>query len=113
MQPNTKPNTKYEGSVRSALARIRRELKRAGYEMGRTEGRYHPFASTQKVYPGMTAHRVGVSRWIAVDYSRPYDVYESAEAKAERHRFEKEAFEFLRSKGLPLDERGWLECLYY
>jgi len=103
---------KFQGTVKSALQRIRKELKAAGYDLGRTEGRYHPFGPEQKIIPGMTAHRIGCSRSIAIDYhSRIWT--ESDADKVERHRIEHEAWDMLRSKGLPIDQRGWMECLYY
>jgi len=103
----------YNGTVKAGLQRIRQELKAAGYTMGRTEGRYHPFANTQKHYPGLEAHRVGCSRWISVYFFAHPGVFESDEARVERKRVEAEARQLLRDKGLPLDDRGWMECRFY
>lgn len=93
----------YEGSVKSALSRARKILRAAGFPMGKVVGRYHPFMRTQTIEEGITVHRVGCSRNVAVG------AYTTSHM---RHPREREAIETLRNAGMPFDEKGWLACSY-
>lgn len=95
----------FQGEVASALARCRRTLKAAGFELSQKIGRYHPFESTQTLTHGVRVTRVGCSSTIALHghlgrYAKSEDI----------RALEARALEALRAAGLPFDDRGWLEC---
>lgn len=100
------PYYDYDGAVRSALARVRRELKAAGISLGRVEGRYHAFGPAQKIVPGWNVARVGMSSTVALHFlSRTHKKADEAPPLVE-------VVALLRTKGLPFDERGWMTCRY-
>lgn len=114
MQPHNKNEIGvFPGTVKSGLARIRKELKKLGYTLGKVEGRYHPYGEPQRVTPGINAHRVGCSRSIAVSYTMSHSVHESDAQREERKAITHKAWAQLRAAGLPLDDKGWMDCEFY
>lgn len=98
----------YPGQVSSALKRVRKILRDAGYSLGKVTGPYSPFGNTQTSHEGPNASRVGCSRWISLHWthSSPY-------CRKKRSQWMPEILALLREAGLPFDDKGWLECKYY
>ncbi|HZN48396.1 MAG TPA: hypothetical protein VFB71_12285 [Ramlibacter sp.] len=94
--PTTTPT--YPGTVRSALTRTRRELKAAGFSLGKIVGRY----PNQHVVSGWNAKQVGCSNTIRVIYwnDSPGDVHDTPAT----------VVPMLRARGLPFDDSGWMKC---
>ena len=103
----------FPGTVKSGLARIRRELKKLNYPLGKVEGRYHPFGPRQRITPGLEAHRVGCSRSIAISFTRDHEIHESDAQREERKAITRSAWATLRAAGLPIDDKGWMDCRFY
>ena len=101
----------FPGTVKSGLARIRRELKKLDVPLGKIEGAYHPYGPEQRITPGVQAHRVGCSRTISVEYTSAR--YETDAARAERKALIRKVWAALRAAGLPLDDKGWMDCEFY
>jgi hypothetical protein len=105
--------TLYRGSYKSALVRCRRALKAAGLQLSKKHGRYQPFCNTQTYTSGVNVCRVGVSSTIAVTViltdSKGTPRHDSQE-REERREMERRAIEVLRADGMPVDDRGWIEC---
>lgn len=95
----------YAGEYRSAIARAKRVLVKAGFAWSRILGRY----PNQKVIPGVVVHRVGVSDTVML-HIRDVDHAYTAEKRAARRELELRALKTLREAGLPFDDRGMLEC---
>lgn len=96
----------YSHTVAAALAKTRRVLKAGGYELGKVTGRYSDYGSTQRIVPGWNVHRIGVSKTVALvcrGWTR--SIGSAADFPS--------VLSLLRSKNLPFDDRGWLECKHY
>ncbi len=87
--------------VPSALRKVRKVLRQAGFPLGKVIGRYLPFGPAQKIVPGWNAHRVGASDTIALLYRSP-----DYRSKADKG----PVLDLLRANDMPFDDRGWLDC---
>ena len=107
----------FPGTVKSGLARIRRELKnlnqKYGYPLGKVEGRYHPYGPRQRITPGLQAHRVGCSRSISISYTVDHEIHETDAQREQRKSITRSAWVTLRARGLPVDDKGWMDCRFY
>ena len=97
----------YRGSVRSALARCRRELVKAGFTLGKVHGRYEPFGTRREVTEGPNVSRVGCSDSIALIWVKRGETRSDLMLSNEMMHHARVA---LRKAGLPFDTRGWLNC---
>lgn len=89
-------------------ARLRAVLKREGFPLSKTTGRYSPFDSSQIVTPGFKVARVGVSKSVAVHYRS------STRLMSDEDRATYAAgLAALCAAGYPVDERGWVTCEFY
>ncbi len=99
---------------RYVAARVRKLLAAKGWPIRVVTGRYSPFDSKQVATEGFSVGKVGCGKHVAVDYTpslrngRGGDV--PREVRAARRA---EAFEYLRSLGYRVDERGWIDCDSY
>lgn len=97
--------TTYDGSVQSALRRVRRVLLRAGFPQSKIHGRYHAFGPAQAVTEGFTVSRVGCSDSISLHW------------RNQRHTPCHEEFaailKAVRDDGLPFKDNGWMDCARY
>ena len=93
-------------AVASALAKIRKAFKEAGWPMGKVLGRYYAFGPSQTVIRGISVSRVGCSETIALHWKTP-DHNES------HKEHERKAIEFLRALGFPVQDNGFIDCRYY
>lgn len=94
----------YAGEYRSAIARAKRVLAKAGIPWSVTTGRYQPFFNPQKTTKGVRVTRIGVSETVHMSaWGFTHSVEESRD-------LERRALEALRTAGLPFDDRGWLAC---
>lgn len=99
------PGPWYPGEYRSAIARARRILLKAGFSWSQTKGRYSPYGGTQYTTKGLRVTRVGCSDAVALHVWG--DNYAKRE---ERRELLAGALQVLREAGMPFDDRGWLEC---
>lgn len=89
-------------NYKSAIAKAKRILTRAGFPWGRIEGRYTPFDNQQRVVPGIFVSRVGCSGTIALAWR--------GERPPGPVRAERVAIDVLRAANMPFDDRGFLAC---
>jgi hypothetical protein len=59
---------------------------------------------------GVFVHRVGCSSEVSADYRLPANLIQDAESQARRKAERVRVREFLRAKGYPLNETGWVVC---
>ena len=97
----------YVGHFRSAIARAKRALLKAGIPWSVTTGRYTPFDSQQVTTYGVRVWRVGCSTNISASVHGG-----SHKPREEIHALAAKARDVLRAAGLPFDDRGWLHCTY-
>ena len=102
----------YRGHLKSALARVRRELKKLDLPLGKVEGRYSPYGNEQKITAGLKAHQVGCSRTISV-YFLHMHWHETDQQRDARKQVLRSAIEALRAVGLPFDDKGYMDCEFY
>lgn len=93
----------YDGDHKSAIARAKRALLRAGIAWSRITGRYSPYGGNQTVTPGVKVTRVGYSRAVALQVV-------GLDGRVERQELEQRALAVLRADGLEFDARGFLYC---
>lgn len=97
----------YAGDYKSAIARAKRVLLKAGFAWSHTTGHYTPFDNTQKTTDGVKVTRIGVSETIALHVQSKR--FTDAARDAARDLAQR-ALEALRAAGMPFDDRGWLAC---
>jgi len=95
----------YPGTWKSGIARCKKVLLAAGFVWSTTTGRYTPFNNQQKTTRGVRVTRVGCSKTVAV-HARGYEFRPRDDARW----VEALAIATLREAGLPMDDRGWMEC---
>jgi len=98
----------YPGDYRSAIARAKKVLTKAGFPWSTTTGRYAPYGSEQVTTDGVRVSRVGVSETVALHVHSAG--WLSGGAKEEYRLINALAIATLREAGLPFDDRGWLAC---